>query len=114
AAFKRAALWEVSFEPGRVHFQASNMAGRAELDDRPVVTRAAPALSFPTVAHVGRPSRHDQIVPVAEEHVAASEHHSAVFDGREIDIATNLPQAVPLRCYLAVHLQTRHPAIRKD
>ena len=43
----------------------------AEADDRPVIARPAPALRFPAVAHVRGVAGHDQVVPRAEEHVAA-------------------------------------------
>ena len=53
----------IAFEMARVHFDALNESPGREPDDDPVVTRAAPALRLPPVAHVARVAGHDQVVP---------------------------------------------------
>jgi hypothetical protein len=68
----------------------------APADDGPIVTGPAPPLGFPAVAHIYRSSRHDQIVTVAKEHVAARKHHAATLDCGQIYLAANLLEAIPI------------------
>ena len=75
------------------------------------MTGSAPSLGFPAVAHVYRSPRHDQIVTVAKEHVAAGKHHAATLDRGQINLAANLLQAIPVRNYLAKHTQTRDATV---
>src|SRR5262249_34970777 len=70
-AFQRAALRKIALEPRSIDFQPANMTGLPEPDDGPIMAGPAPSLGFPAVTHVSGASRHDQIVTMTEEHVAA-------------------------------------------
>src|SRR5205085_2813816 len=102
------------FEVRRVNFNAPYLAWSAELDDGPVVTWTMPALCFPSVAHVHRPTRHDQIVPVTEKHVTAREDERTIFGGCEIDVATGAFELFPVRHDLTEDAQPRDATVRKD
>src|SRR3569832_1715760 len=90
-----------------------NMSRTSELDDGPIMTWTTTPFSFPPVAHVSRATRHDEIVAVAEEHVATGKYEAAVFHCGEIDMAGAL-ELIPIRYDLAVAAQPRHAAIRED
>ena len=51
---------------------------------------------------------------MAEKHVAARKHQPAILDRRQIDLAANLFQTIPIRHDFAVSAQARHPAIGID
>src|SRR5688572_31191629 len=86
----------------------------SELDDGPIMAGAATAFRFPAVAHVGGAARHDQVVTMSKEHVAARDHECAVFDGCEIDVAAGTFEPFPLRRDDAVNAQPRDAAVRED
>ena len=92
----------------------TNLSRLAELDDRPIVTWTTAPLCFPAVAHVRRSSGHDQVVTMTKEHVAAREHQAAVFDRREIDLATSAFESVPIGHDFAVDAQSRDTTVRID
>src|SRR3954470_21575989 len=87
-------------------------AASPELDDRPVVARPAPAFRLPAVVHAEGWAGQDEIVAVAEEHVAAARDEPAVFHRREIDVAAVPRQALPVRRDLAVDPQPGDAAVR--
>src|SRR5690242_850920 len=97
-----------------VDFDAMNVSGAAEFDDGPIVTWTTTAFSFPAVAHVCRATGHDQVVAVAEEHVATGQHEAAVFHSRQIDVAAGAFQLIPIGYDLAVDAQPRDAAVRID
>ena len=103
----------VALEVPRVHLHPPNRARGAETDDRPVVPGPAAPPGFPSVAHVRRIARHDQVVARPEEHVAAGDDQAAVLGGGEIDLAAP-PQARPVGDDLAVDAQPRDAAVGKD
>ena len=70
---------------------------RAQLDYCPIMARPTASLRLPTIAHICGVAGHDQIMSMSEEHIAAREHHSAIFDGGKVNVAAYLPQAIPLR-----------------
>ena len=51
---------------------------------------------------------------MAEKHVAARQHHAAVFNRREIDLGVDSFQAIPLRQHFTVNAQTRDAAVGID
>src|SRR5213075_474846 len=71
ASLKRTTFRKVSLEPGSIDFEPSNVSRPPKLHDCPIVSGSAPSFGFPAVAHVCSPPRHDQIMAVAKEHVAA-------------------------------------------
>src|SRR5207249_10379519 len=89
-------------------------AGRAELDDRPIVARPPAAFGLPAVAHVCSPARHDQIMTMSKEHITARNDQPSIFRGRKINLAAELFQAIPVGHNLAIHSQPRHAPIRID
>src|SRR5688572_14995048 len=90
-----------------------NGSRTAEPHDGPVVPRAAPTAGFPTIAHVrGSPGK-DQVLAMAEEHVAAHDDPPSVLQRREIDV-TAADECRPVRGNLSVDAQARHTAVRKD
>ena len=96
-----------------IDFDSPDCTLRPETDDGPVVSRAAAALGFPSVAHVGRVARHDQVVARSVEHVAARDHGPAMLDRSQVDIAATA-QPIPVGHDFTVNTEPRHPAIRKD
>jgi hypothetical protein len=48
---------------------------------------STPPFGFPTVTHIHRSTRHDQIVTMTKEHIATRQYQPAIFYGREIDEA---------------------------
>ena len=112
-ALSRALIAElrVAFEVTRVDLDAPDGPGRAKPDDRPVVTGAAPSLGLPAVAHVERASRHNQIVTMAEEHIAAREDAPALLYRRQINLAATHQQSLPVGQDLSVNAQAGHTSI---
>src|SRR6185503_21346898 len=96
-----------------VNFDAVNLSRAAELDDGPIMTWTTSSFCFPAVAHVCRATGHDQVVTVAEEHVATGKHEAAVFHRREIDVARAL-ELIPIGDDFAVNAQPRHATIGED
>src|SRR5437868_12199028 len=96
----------------RIDDDALDSSFMPELHDHPVVTRAATPLRFPAVTHVHAASRHDEVVTMAEEHVARFNDARTVLDCREVDFAA-LCELRPVRCRLAMHAQAGHTAVRK-
>ena len=70
-------------------------------------------LRFPAVAHVRRIAGHDQVVPRAEEHVAARHDDAAVLGGGQVDLAAQ-SQPLPVGHHFAVDAQARDAAVGKD
>src|SRR5256885_2834905 len=70
AGFERTAFGEIAFEVRRVNFDASHRARRAELNDGPIMARPATTLRLPTIRHIERASRHNQVMAMPEEHIA--------------------------------------------
>ena len=114
AGLERATLGEVAFEVRRVYLEATYASRRAESDDRPIVPRPAAPFGFPAIAHVRGAARHNQIMTMAEKHIAARKHQPAILDGPKIDLSANLFQAIPIRHDFAVNAQARHAAIGVD
>src|SRR5207244_6877242 len=71
ARFKDTTLGKVTFEIRRIDFETTDLPNGAQLDDNPVVAWPATAFCLPAIAHVHRAPRHDQIVSMAKEHIAA-------------------------------------------
>ena len=86
APFEAAGAGRVALEVMGVDLHALDRAGGAEPNDRPVVAAAATAPRLPAVAHVRAAPGHDQVLAVAEEHVAARDDEAAVLHRREIDL----------------------------
>src|SRR5439155_25101142 len=84
-----------------------------EANDRPVVPWASPPLRFPPIGHVTRLAGQDQIVPGAEEHVAARDDKAAMLDSRQVDVAA-LPQPIPVWRHLAMYPEPGDAAVGKD
>src|SRR5262249_34697035 len=84
-----------------------------QLDDCPIVTWATTPLCLPPVAHICRAAGHDQVMAMAEEHVATGEHECAVFGGSQIDGAGAF-ELVPVRHDLAVYAQSCDATVRVD
>src|SRR6476659_6484695 len=108
---ERATPRRVSLEIARVHFDAADDPGKAEAQDRPVVTGPASPLRFPAVVHPERRAGKNEVVPLAEEHVARAENESAVLQGREVDL---LAGHRGLRGNETVHAEPRDAAVRID
>src|SRR5687768_16061462 len=70
-SLKRTTLGKIAFEVSGINFELTDLPRRAEFDDRPIVTRAAAALGFPTITHVGCATGHDQIVSMTKKHITA-------------------------------------------
>ena len=87
-------------------------AGTAQTYDRPVVARAPPALRFPSVAHVRGSAGQDEVLPMAEEHVATDHAEAAILQRGQVDgcIADSFLHWP----HITVHAKPRHAAIRKD
>ena len=68
-----------------VDFDFADRTRQSELQDNPIVSGTAPAFCFPPVSHILGTTGHDEIIHRTEEHVAAGQRHSSIFDGREID-----------------------------
>ena len=58
-----------------------------ESDDTPIVTGAAAAPSFPTVAHIASETGHYKILSMAKELIARRNYITSVFRCSEIDLA---------------------------
>ena len=114
ARLDETAARRVALEVRGVDLDALHRARRRQADERPVVARAAAALGLPAVAHVHRAVGLDQVVPRAEEHVAARQHVGAVLQRREIHQPAERAQLRPVRHHLAVHAQSRHAAVGED
>src|SRR5256885_9200076 len=84
--FERTTLGKISFEPGSVDLETPKVARSAEPNDRPIITRAAPSFGFPTITHIQRAARHNQVMTMAEKHVATREHQSAIFYRGQIEL----------------------------
>ena len=97
----------------RVDLDAVQRSARGELHDRPVVARAAPATSLPAVSHVGRSARHDEMVPVSEEHVADEEGQTAVLRRGEVDLGAGMVTS-GIEVAFAVHAKAGDTAVRED
>src|SRR5713101_6598263 len=113
-ALDRGGVRIVSLEMRGVDLDAPDRRLCGQLDDDPIVPRAAPPPRFPTVAHVAASPRHDQVVPGAEKHVAAGEDFAAVLDRGEIELAEQSTFAMPIRNDFTVHAKSRHSAVRKN
>ena len=74
----------------RVDLDAMQRASRGQLHDRPVVPLPAPATRLPAITHVCRSARHDEVVPVAEEHVAAEQRLAAVLGRGEVYLGARM------------------------
>jgi hypothetical protein len=96
-----------------VQLQALHAAACREPHDRPVVAGAAAAARLPAVAHVRRAPGQDQVLAVAEEHVAAHHDEAAVLHRRQVQhLAAREPRGIGPR--FAVHAQPRHAAVGID
>src|SRR5260221_152753 len=95
ARLQTARRGRIALEMPRVDFDAFDRAGRTESDDGPVVAAAATATRFPTVGHASGFARHDQIVAMAEKHVARGDDDAALLDRGEIHLSAP-PDTLPL------------------
>src|SRR5262249_2248122 len=86
-------------------------SGRSQSNDCPIVSGPATPLCFPSVTHVGGASRHDQVVTMTEEHVAARQNAATILNGRQVGITADLPQWIPGRHNFTVNAQARYAAI---
>ena len=77
------------------------------------MSRTAAPFRLPAVPHVIGTAWHDEIVHRTEKHVAASERHSAIFDGGEIDQFTRL-YFTPIGQDDSVNPKPRNAAVRKN
>src|SRR5439155_537596 len=93
---------------------ALHHAAPAEAQHHPVVTGAAAAPRFPTVAHAAGPPGHDQVQRLAEELIARGERRAAVLSRDEVDGAPRHRDPLPVGARLAPDAQPRHAAVRVD
>src|SRR5262245_32088496 len=77
------------------------------------MTGAATTTRLPSIAHMRRSPRHDEIVPVTKKHVAAEQNLAAIFGRGEIDFGTGV---MPLRVEVpfAMHAEPSDATVRKD
>src|SRR5437763_175907 len=61
ATFQRTTLGKISLEPRSINFETPDVAGFAELNNRPVKPRATSSFGLPAITHVERAPGHDQI-----------------------------------------------------
>src|SRR3989440_3241217 len=111
ATFQRTTLGKISLEPRSINFETPDVAGFAELNNRPLKPRATSSFGLPAITHVERPPGHDQIMTMTEEHVATRKHQPAVFHRGQIKLATRVRQTIPVGLYFAVNSQSRDSAV---
>ena len=110
---ERTALGRVPLEVGRVHLDAVDRPSPRQFHDRPVVARPATAPRFPAVVHSPGRTRQDQVVAVSEEHVARRQHHPAVLERGQVEIAA-AREAFQVGEDYPVNAQARDTAVGKD
>src|SRR4029078_11700899 len=74
----------------------------------------APAFRFPSIAHVRCSAGHDHVVTMSEKHVATGQNQTSVLNCRQISVATQTFQSLPVGGYLAIDSQPCYATIRKD
>src|SRR4029078_10487817 len=81
--------------------------------DRPVIAWSTATFCFPSISHVCRSSRKNQILTMAVVHVAAFHDVSTICHRGEIDFAHIREDGVR-RNYFTMHSKARDSAVRKD
>ena len=114
AAFERAAPGGVALEVGGVDLDALERAAPSQLGRSPSRGPARAAASSPSRRPCRRRAGHDQVVAVAEEHVAAGDDQAAVLHRREVDLAGGRTSRGQSGSDLAVDAQPRDAAVRED
>ena len=112
ADFERAALRGVALEVVGVDLDPLDRPAGRQPNDGPVVPGTTTTLGLPAIAHVGGAARQDEVVPVAEEHVAAPDDQAAVLERGEIGEDAGLERRIPRR--FAVDSQPGHAAVGID
>jgi len=111
AGLQRTALWKISFEVGRVDFNAMDLAWRSKPDYHPIMAWTTTPFCFPAVAHVDSTVRHNQVVPVPKKHIAAREHKPTIVNRCQIDIASAAFEPGPIRLNFTVDPEPCHATI---
>src|SRR5687768_18443765 len=96
-----------------IDLDAANRSWAAEPDDRPVVSRPSATARLPSVSNMCRSAGKDEILAMAEEHVAAHYDPPAVLHRCQIDV-TRADERGPIGGDLAVNTKARDSAIGKD
>src|SRR5438034_696038 len=112
AALDAARRRRIALEMIRVELRAYDRAASREANDRPVVSGASAPFRLPAVSHMRGAAGQDEVLSMAEEHVAANDHVTAVLHRRQIDTVTL--ERLRLETDFAVRPEARDTAIRID